>query len=252
MTSTWTAFIKPLAILAAAGPAYAVDVVRDSPSEQLSFPATFGVPSAVAPIGGTRYVGATYANPRGGEEGAGGDGDLLAGLSIGNPITGLSLTFNLAVTGIEPLGDAGSLSLSASRLLRAGDTSATFGGVSISNVAPWGPNADRSEMYSAYVSHLVSVPARKTEIPIQIVFGYGSDNTRTKVVSAALDDGFFAGVGFGLTPTMSGSVSVTETQVNLGASMSIPNTNIGVTAGVFDVTDNTDRRQVSVSIAYGF
>lgn len=258
MITLRTMLIRSLAVLVVGGPAYAVDVVtppdvlRASPSAQLSFPGTFGVPSAVAPIGGTGFIGATYANPRGGAEGAGGDGDLLAGYSIGNPVTGVSLTFSLAVTGVDPFGDAGSLSLSASRFLRAGDISATFAGVSVSNLAPWGPNAERPEMFSAYVSHLIGAPAGSREIPVQIVAGYGSDNTRRTDGSAVLDDGFFAGIGIGLTPTISGGLSATSTQVNVGASVSIPNTNIGVTIGVLDVMDNTDRQQVSVSFAYGF
>jgi len=177
------------------GPVQAPSATLPSPSAQLAFPGTFGVPSAVAPRSGSAFVGATYATPRGGVSGAGGDGDLVAGYSIGNPLDAVSLTIGLALTGTNPLGDAGAFSLTASRLLQAGGNTATFFGVSASNLLPWGVNARRSEQYSGYVSHLVGVKAGSVEIPLQFVLGYGTDNTRDSAGAGLLSDGVFAGFG---------------------------------------------------------
>ncbi|ROU03947.1 hypothetical protein [Histidinibacterium lentulum] len=226
--------------------------LRAAPPAQLSFPATFGVPSAVAPRAGTAFVGASFAHPRAGMKGLGSDGDLVLGYNTGDPIDGVSLTFGLALTGLEPFGDAGAFSVSASRLLRAGGASATFAGVSLSNLAPWGEAADRPEMSSVYVSHLVGLPAAGAELPLQISLGYGTDTTRAADGSGRLDDGAFLGLGLGLTPFVSGSVSATETQVNLGATVSIPRTGASLSLGVLDAADATDHRQVSLSIALGF
>ncbi|MDP5334783.1 MAG: hypothetical protein NWR54_07340 [Paracoccaceae bacterium] len=223
-----------------------------SPVASLAFPGTFGVPSAVAPRDGTGFLGATYANPRGGVSGSGGDGDLVAGYAVGNPLDAVSLTFGVALTGIDPLGDSGSFSITASRLLRAGGTSATFIGASVSNLLGWGDSADRSEMYSAYVSHLAGVTVGDTEIPFQFTLGYGTDNTRSSDGAGRLSDGMYAGVGVGVTESLSASVSATRTQINVGATLSIPGTSFSTTAGVLDVTDNTDRRQFSLSVGYSF
>ena len=185
----------------------------------------------------------------GGVEGADGHGSISAGYSLGNPISGLSVTFSTSITGIDPFGDAGSFSLSASRLLRAGGSSATFVGASGSNLGSWGAGSD-DVMYSAYTSHLVGFQARGIEVPVQLVAGYGTKNTRN--VADVLEDGAFAGVAIGLTPNISGSISFTETQVNTGFNVSIPNTSASVSFGVYDVTDNTERRQLSLSVGYGF
>ena len=218
----------------------------------LAFPSTFGVPTAVAPRAGTKFVGATYANPRGGVSGSGGDGDIVAGYAFGNPLNSVSLTFGVAFTGIEPFGDAGSFSLSASRLLRVGERSATFIGASASNLGAWGVNALRSEMFGAYVSHLVGVQAGDIEIPMQFTVGYGADTTRQKDGSGELDDGAFVGVGIGVTPSISVSLSATRTQLNAGTTLSIPNTRVSATLGALDVTNSTNRRQTSFSVGFSF
>ena len=222
-----------------------------SPSTQLAFPTVAGAPSAVAPRSGSGFVGLTYATPRGGVSGAGGDGDLVAGYSIGSPLENLSLTFGLALTGLEPLGDAGSLSLSASRLAHVGGNSATFVGATVSNLAAWGVNSNRSEQFTVYASHILAIEKGSVEVPLQFVVGYGTDNTRD-TDGVRIEDGAFAGVGVGITQNMSASMSFTETQLNLGASFNIPDSTISTSLSLLDVTDNTDRQQVTLSVAYGF
>lgn len=220
-----------------------------SPIVVLSFPGMFGVPSAVAPVGGTGFVGATYVNPRGGIEGNDGDGSVSAGYTLGNPVDAVSVTLGVSITGTDPFGDAGSFSVNGSRMLRASDSSVTFLGASASNLGNWGAGSDDEE-YSIYGSHLFGFQTGGVEIPLQLVAGYGSNNTRTSV--GGLDDGAFAGVGIGLTQKISGSVSFTETQVNTGLTVAVPGTNVGATVGVYDVSNNNDRRQFSLTVGFGF
>lgn len=226
--------------------------LQQSPSVQLAFPGVFGAPSAVAARANSGFIGATYANPRGGVAGSGGDGDLVAGYSVGNPLDAVSLTLGLALTGIDPLGDAGSFSLSASRLLRAGGNSATFVGFSASNLLPWGVNKGRPEMYSLYLSHLMGLDMTGYEVPVQFTVGYGTDSTRDGAGSGTLSDGAFVGVGAGLTENLSGSISATKTQLNAGMTYSIADTGISLSIGAMDVTNNTERRQISLSVGIGF
>ncbi|WP_349581306.1 hypothetical protein [Sulfitobacter sp. NFXS29] len=88
-------------------------------------------------------------------------------------------------------------------------------------------------------------------MPLQFVVGYGTDNTRD-TDGIGIEDGAFAGVGVGITQNMSASMSFTETQLNLGASFNVPDSTISTSLNLLDVTDNTDRQQVTLSVAYGF
>ena len=218
-----------------------------------AFPAVFGVDSAIAPPGGTGYVALTYVDPRGGIDGEDGDGDLSLGYTVGNPITGVSLSFGVTATGLDPFGESGSLNLSASRMLRAGGTSATFLGASADGLLAWGDADDDDATGSIYVSHLMGVPAGGGDIPMQFTLGYGQDTTFDDDGSGDLDDGVFAGLGIGLGQNLSASISATETQINLGATVTVPSVNgLALTAGVYDITDNTERQQVSLTAAFAF
>ena len=216
------------------------------------FPSVFGAASAFPSPPRSGFVGLTYANPRGGIEGEGPDGDLGAGYTIGNPIENVSLTFGLAITSLEGFGDSGSLSLNAARALSIGAQSLTFVGASASNLAAWGDAEASPEAYAAYVSHLRTFPtARGGEVPVLFTAGYGDQITLDN--AGAVGDGFFVGVGVGVARNLSVSLSATETQVNTGISFGIPDIpRVSVSMGVFDVTNNVERRQFSLGVSYGF
>lgn len=219
----------------------------------MAFPAIYGINSAVPAPGGTGYVALTYANPRGGIAGADEDGDLAAGYTFGDAITGVSLTIGAAVTGLEPFGDSGNFNISASRMVRAGGASATFIGASAGNIGAWGSAANSDESYNVYVSHLVGVQASDGEVPFQFTLGYGTQTTYADDGSGDLGEGVFYGFGFGVTPNLSASLSGTETQVNMGLALTVPQVpGLSLSAGISDVTENVDRRQVAVSVAFGF
>jgi hypothetical protein len=65
-------------------------------------------------------------------------------------------------------------------------------------------------------------------------------------------DGVFAGFGVGVTDTVSVGLSATETQLNVGTTVSFAGTGMSATFGVLDISDRTDRRQFSISAAYSF
>jgi hypothetical protein len=216
----------------------------------LAFPGSFGVPSAVSPASNSGFVGVSFTTPRGGIEGNGLDIESSLGYSLGNPLEGVSVTFSVNITGSDPFGDAGSFGLSASRLLRAGGSSATFLGATAANLLDWGVAVDPT--YSAYLSHLTSIELVGSEVPVQLVAGYGSDITRSTDGSGDIDDGIFAGVGLGVSENLSAGISLTATQVNAGFSYSLPGTPIGATISVLDILDTTDRRTFAASLGYSF
>ncbi len=220
---------------------------------ELAFPSIFGAASAVAPAGGTGYAALTYATPRNGISGSDGDGDVAAGYTFGNPVDGISVSLGVVVTGLDPFGDSGSFNISASRLLGATDRSATFVGASALGLGGWGDATADGESYAVYVSHLAALGAGSAEIPLQATFGYGNRTTLADDGSGRVEDGVFYGLGAGITPTLSISVSGTATQMNAGAVLRIPQLDgISLSAGIFDISDNTDRQQMTATIAYSF
>jgi hypothetical protein len=218
-----------------------------------AFPAIFGAASAVAPAGGSGYVALTYANPRNGIAGSDGDGDLVAGYTFGNPVDAISVSVGVAITGLDPFGDSGSFSIGASRLLGSTDRSATFVGVSVLGIGSWGDAVADGESYNIYGSHLTSLPLGSADIPLQLTLGYGTRTTLSSDGLGQVEDGFFYGIGAGVTQALSISVSGTATQVNAGAVLSIPGIEgLSVSAGMFDILDNTERQQVTATVAYSF
>lgn len=217
------------------------------------FPAIFGSASAIPSPTGTGYVGLTYSNPRAGISTNGADGDMAVGLNFGDPVNGVAVSVGMAVTGLEPFGDAGSFSINASRLVGTGERSATFVGASASSLLGWGGSANATEAYAAYVSHLTSIDSASGEIPVQLTVGYGNRIKFASNGSGNISEGLFWGAGFGLTPNLSASVSGTETQVNMGVGFTVPGAeNWSVSTGVFDVMGDVDRRQFTFTVSYGF
>lgn len=215
------------------------------------FPSVFGAASAFPGPAGTGFVGLTYANPRGGIEGEGPDGDAGAGYTIGNPIENVSLTFGLAITSLEGFGDSGSLSVNASRAVSLAPRSLTFVGFSASNLAAWGDAQDSPEAYAIYLSHLRTIQTAGGEIPIMITGGYGDQIVIDDL--GQVGEGAFVGLGVGVARNLSVSVSATETQLNTGISFGIPEIpRLSVSMGIFDVTNNIERRQFSMGVSYGF
>lgn len=236
------------------GAAPAVVPQAASPVPTLAFPAIYGAASAIPAPGGTAFVGVTYVNPRDGISGRDGDGDLSFGYTFGSPVRNVSVTLAATVLGLDPFGDSGESYIGLSRMLTAGENSATFIGASSSGWGTWGDAAGKAVSSAVYVSHLVAFPmAGGSELPVQFTLGYGDNSTLSDTGNGVVDGGFFYGVGVGLTPTLSASLSGTETQVNLGVGLTVPSVpGLGFSVGVLDVTDNTNRQQFSLSAAFAF
>lgn len=223
-----------------------------SATSNKAFPAIFGAASAIPAPGGTGYAALTFASPRGGVPGADADGDLSLGYTIGNPLDAVSLTFGVNLNSLtDSFGDSGNFNLSLSRAVNIGETSATFVGVSAGKVGAWGDDAGDEEALSAYVSHLAAFGAGDT--PVQFTVGYGNQTTLSDDGLGTIDEGFFYGVGVGVSETISVSLSGTETQLNVGGTVLVPAVSgLSVSAGVYDVTDNASRQQVSLSVGFSF
>ena len=225
-----------------------------SPVPALAFPAISGVASAIPAPSGTAFVGVTYVNPRDGISGRGGDGDMSLGYTFGSPVDNLSVTLAANILGLDPFGDSGEFYVGVSRMLRAGGNSATFIGASSNGWGAWGDAEGKPLSNSVYVSHLVAFPtAGGGELPVQFTLGYGDNTTLSETGNGQVDGGVFYGVGVGLTQNLSASLSGTETQLNMGLGLTVPGVpGLGISAGMLDVTDNTNRQQFSLTATFAF
>lgn len=228
-----------------------VSVAEPAPTGPPRFSTVYGVPSAVPPRSGTVGLGITYATPRNGIQGRDGDGDLGLSYTLGNPVTGVSLTGGLTVSGLDPFGDAGSFSLSASRMLYAGQDTATFASLSASNLGTWG-GATGDDVESAVAfTNIGALSLGSTAMPYTVSLGYGQGSQFDS--AGTLEDGLFWGLGLGVVPGLSASVSGSETSVNVGATLLVPGLDgLSVTAGVLDAGDQVNRRQTTVTVGYSF
>ena len=215
------------------------------------FVTVFGAPSAVPIPSGTAYAALTYATPREAIAGKTADGDLSFGFTGGNPVTGIGLTFGVDITGLDPLGDAGSFSVQASRLLGITETTATFAAISYSGFGGWGAQRGQEKL-SIYATTFGTVGSANPK-PYLLTIGYGQDTQYTGFGTGVLEDSIFWGAGIGLTENLSASLSGTTNQVNFGVGVRLLGLeNISISAGVLDVTDAVDRRQTSITIGYSF
>lgn len=255
-------FIRPLlvsvAAIVAAGAAQAngasVGGAAAAPVGQLAFPSVFGVASAVPPRSGGGFVALSYVNPRGGVSGSDGDGDLSIGYTIGNPIDGVSATVAANILGLEPFGEDGTLSVGLSRLVHAGGNSITFIGLGFGDLMGWGDAENNNETYTVTASRLMGIStASGREIPMQISVGYGNETTMSDDGRGTVGPGAFVGIGVGVTQSLSASLSATKSQLNVGFSLNVEQLpGLGLSLGMFDVTDNTSRQQVSLGASFSF
>lgn len=96
------------------------------------------------------------------------------------------------------------------------------------------------------VTHINSFSASGDQFPIMLTAGYGSH-----ISNNGADPGAFAGIGVGLTENFGVSVSANADRLNAGIGFSVPGVSgLGVTAGVYDVSNRTGRQQASVTVSY--
>jgi hypothetical protein len=223
----------------------------------LRFPSIFGIPSALPAPGGSGYVGLVLVHPRRDTEVRSdpinqADGDLLLGYTFGNPVRGVSAHVGATITSLIGFAEDGALQASLSRALHVSESSATFAGVSATNVAAWGDAADGPPAYAAYLSHLFTVNGGRGEMPVQLTIGYG-DHAATADGSGINDQEPFVGIGVGVSQSINLSLSGTTKEIYAGmgfALRKLPRWNFSL--GVFDVTQAQGHRQLALTIARGF
>lgn len=213
--------------------------------QNLRFASVPAIPSAMNSAHGTVFMSLTYANPRGGVAGAGGDGDAAIGFAVGNADDGVSFQVTANITGLEPFADDGYLSVQASSAIDM-FANPTYVGLTVANLAGWGGSAANDETASIQMTQNIA-----GDIPIQWTVGLGTGVRDDKASGDQF--GGFAGVGFGVADGLSIGASTNFDKFNVGATYmvnQVPGLSLSLTST--DVAGRRGEPVTSVSVGYSF
>ena len=170
------------------------------------------------------------------------DGSVAFGFGLGDATETVGVQVTGVISGMDPFGDSGSVSLKFSRALAP----TTFAGVSFGNVAGWGVEEDEDVKTTAAITHFGDIWAQDTYFPYMLTVGYG-----TNVTDGGTEEGAILGAGIGLNEYMGLSISTNTEYVNLGAGFRSPGLegwNLSLTA--VDAFDQEDRQALQVAVSY--
>ncbi|MBR9764748.1 MAG: hypothetical protein GYB53_14770 [Rhodobacteraceae bacterium] len=197
------------------------------------------------------YVSGSLSDPRGGVAGNDMDGSLAFGAGFGNPIDAVGVQVDVNITGTDPLGDSGGLGLKLGRAVSLQPNHVVFASVGASNLAPWGDAKQGDTRWNVTLSGLTQLEGPTLIHPLMWTVGYGSDAVLVTPGSSSTEEGFFAGVGIGVTKYLGVAISGTENQLNAGIGVKVPGVDgLNVSLGVNDITDNMERKQNILSVSY--
>ncbi len=207
-------------------------------------PVLLGIGSGVVAPHGTVFASASGTTNR---DNAGDvtddlDGSVAFGFGLGDATETVGVQVTGVISGMEPFGDSGSVSLKFSRALAP----TTFAGVSFGNVAGWGVEEDEDVKTTAAITHFGDIWTLDTYFPYMLTVGYG-----TNVTDGGTEEGAILGAGVGLNEYMGLSISTNTEYVNLGAGFRSPNLegwNLSLTA--VDAFDQEDRQALQVAVSY--
>lgn len=207
-------------------------------------PVLLGIGSGVVAPHGTVFasVSGTTNRDSAGEISDELDGSVAFGFGLGDATETVGMQVTTAITGLEPFGDSGSLSLKFSRALAP----TTFAGLSFGNVAGWGVEEDEDVKTTLAVTHFGDIWAQDTYFPFMLTAGYG-----TNVTEGGTEEGAILGAGVGLNEYLGLSVSTNTEYVNLGAGFRSPELegwNLSLTA--VDAFDQEDRQALQIAVSY--
>lgn len=210
----------------------------------------FGADTAFILPKGAVYAAGSLMDPRGGIPGNDRDGIVSFGAGFGDPVTALGLQADLNVTGTDPFGDGGNMTFKVARMVYHAPAHVVFASAAVGNVLPWGDEKGRDTRWNMTVSGLTSFQGPTLLHPVMWTAGYGSHAVLSTPGSSLTEEGFYGGVGTGITTWLGAGVGFTENQLNAGISLKIPGLeHVGITYGINDITDHMDRRQQVLSIS---
>lgn len=207
-----------------------------------------GVNHAVVAPSGTVFASATFMNPRDGNAGASWDASSSLGVGFGNAANGIGGSIQVNVTGTQPFGTDGDLTLKFSRQV----LSSTYIGLGINRLAGWGLNASIDTNAEFMVTHFTALGTAGSAMPMTLTAGVSSVGG---VDSSQNEPGAFLGIGVGLTEYVGIGASWKQGVFSAGFGVTVPNVDgLSVTVDMSNINapNNLSQPIFSVGVHYAF
>lgn len=199
----------------------------------------FLVPSAYGASQGDAFVGLSGITAGRTEDKW--DGSASVGFGLGDPEKNVGLEVSLAIISLDGFAEDGSVGVKLHKTFpKAGNLGVALGW---SNAIKWGA-AGRAEdtFYGVATKAFDLRPGKENPLPLTTSLGVGTGSFRSL---GAIEDGnntpnLFGSLGLRIIPEVSVVSSWSGSSLGLGASAAPFDFPLVMTAGVSDVTDNTD------------
>ena len=208
-----------------------------------------GIQSATVAPHGMGFAALSLTNKRAPGDNSN-DGSAILGFGLGDAENSVGVQLNAHITSLtDDFGDSGYLSIKASRRLAAGP-SPVYGSLMFGQLANWGDANPRDVTFSAAITRFswANTDGAGRAYPLMMTLGAGTDLRNNDT-----DPGVFAGIGVGLSETMSASLAWTGESVTVGTGFKIRGLDdIGFGLSVDDAFNQVDNRRLIFSIGYRF
>ena len=232
-----------------------IDVLDRRPQPVPS--STFITPNAYGADWGDFYVGSAGATERtnGGTDGNDGiDGSIAAGMGFGNAARNVGVELNVGVINIDNFAADGTVGFKVHRVFPEANNLGVA--VGWSNAVKWGDaRRDEDTIYGVVTQRFDLRPNRDNSMPLTTSLGVGTGAFRSTGAIEAGDNApnVFGSVGLRVIPQVSLVSSWSGSALGLAASAAPFNFPVVLTAGVSDLTGNTEEgAQFVGGLGYSF
>lgn len=212
---------------------------------------SFGTPSAYGANAGDAFVG--LAGVTDGKR-SDTDGSMSLGVGFGDAVDSVGVELNAGIISLDGFAEDGQIGIKVHKIFPEADNLAVA--VGWTNPITWGAADSAEETFYGVVTKSFDLrPEESNPMPLTVSGGIGTGSFRsTGAIAAGTNDpNFFGSVGLRVIPELSLVSSWTGSALNMGISAAPFDIPLVLTAGVTDVTSNTNEGdRFSASIGYGF
>ncbi|MEM9978452.1 MAG: hypothetical protein AAF808_12575 [Cyanobacteria bacterium P01_D01_bin.2] len=212
---------------------------------------SFGTPSAYGANAGDAFVG--LAGVTDGKR-SDTDGSMSLGVGFGDAVDSVGVELNAGIISLDGFADDGQIGIKVHKIFPEADNLAVA--VGWTNPITWGAADSAEETFYGVVTKSFDLrPEESNPMPLTVSGGIGTGSFRSTGAIAAGTNApnFFGSVGLRVIPELSLVSSWTGSALNMGVSAAPFDIPLVLTAGVTDVTSNTNEGdRFSASIGYGF
>ena len=221
------------------------------PTSPPSPASSFGTPSAYGANAGDAFVGLAGASDG---KRSDTDGSMSLGVGFGDAVDSVGVELNAGIISLDGFADDGQIGIKMHKIFPEADNLAVA--VGWTNPITWGAADSAEETFYGVVTKSFDLrPEESNTMPLTVSGGIGTGSFRSTGAIAAGTNApnFFGSVGLRVIPELSLVSSWTGSALNMGISAAPFDVPLVLTAGVTDVTSNTNEGdRFSASIGYGF